>query len=425
MRKISAALLWMMVVVAPLTAQVLSPAEITESAPRLLQDKYFEQLKQVAADVRAHVFPYPFYCSRALDISQQDQPRVDQRSIQFVNHDGRIAVQITGNYFASYSALKMDRNHRARQTFTDVMLPLLKALSPRFANNEAVQEYALEISYHVRRKVLGVDSENAENLVLIIPRAAAEKLVAASKPEQQQGALLDGEVFLDGEPFTMWLTGDPPPGTERPRQAKAPKREHKEVASLKPAAVAADPVEPTVNSKLLGIEDPPVLGAKQAPRVVTAEVLGSLNVEYQDTVARIVRELDAQAHFITYALPEFVKFRRDAYLQFNINSELPAAAAGTRYKMAALAFDDHVSHLVRPVLAYFPDKLDFDGIDFATTVRVADAPSSVAIEFMLPVKSLRCFAQYDCTGQQLLNSGVILVNGEPATIDLERAEAEK
>ncbi|HEY5161920.1 MAG TPA: hypothetical protein VII81_02825 [Terriglobales bacterium] len=417
MRKISLAFLLLIAAVAPLAAQVLSPAEIAEPGPQQLQEKYYEQLKQVAADIHAHSFPYPFFCSRTLDIEQQQQPSVDQRSIQFVNYEGRVAVQITGNYFASYSSTGMDRNHRARQTFTDVMLPLLKALAPRFANNEAVQAYALEVSHHVRRKVVGGNSEKAENLVLIVPRAAAEKLVAASKPEQQQGELLQGEMFLDGEPFSMWLIGDPPPGSDLPRKS-ASKRQRTEVMNLGPTVGAASPIEPTVNPKLLGINEAPL-------RIVTAEILGSLNVEHQDAIARIVRELDAQAHFVSYAPPGFIKFRRGAYLQFNLVSDLPATAAGTRYKLAALAFDDHVSHLVRPVLAYIPQNADFEGIDFATSVRLAGAPSSVAVEFMFPIKSLRCFAQYDCTGQQLLNSAVILVNGEPATIDLQRAEAER
>ncbi len=427
MRRISLVLL-VLIAAAPLTAQVLEPAEVTEPGPQQLQRKYFTQLKQVAAEIRAHHFPYPFYCSRELDITQAEQPAVDQRSLQFVNHDGRSAVQVTGNYFASYAAAKMDRNHRFRQTFNDVMLPLLQALVPQFKGNPSVQSYALEISHHVRRKLIGVDSENAENVVLIIPRAAAEKLVAATNNDQRQGALLDGQMFLDGDPFNLWLTGDPPPGSEPPRTmrtAKKPKREPTEVASLQPMAGAA-PVDPTVNTDLLGMKEPALLAADQTPvRVVTAEMLGSLNVKYQDTIARIVRELNAEAHFVSYASPSFIKFRRGAYLQFNLSSNLAANAAGTRYKLAALAFDDHVSHLVRPVLAYLPKNTDFDGVDFATSVHLAGAPSAVAVEFMLPLKSLRCFAQYDCTGQQLLNSGVVLINGEPATVDLERAEAEK
>jgi hypothetical protein len=33
-----------------------------------------------------------------------------------------------------------------------------------------------------------------------------------------------------------------------------------------------------------------------------------------------------------------------------------------------------------------------------------------------------CFAKYDCTGQQLVNAGVVLINGERATLDLQKAQ---
>ncbi len=61
MRKIRVALLLLVAAAGPLAAQVLPPAEIAEPGPQQLQDKYYDQLKQVAADIRAHSFPYPFY----------------------------------------------------------------------------------------------------------------------------------------------------------------------------------------------------------------------------------------------------------------------------------------------------------------------------------------------------------------------------
>ena len=42
-------------------------------------------------------------------------------------------VQITGNYYASYSAELMKKAERARRTFTDVMLPILQAGGPAVA----------------------------------------------------------------------------------------------------------------------------------------------------------------------------------------------------------------------------------------------------------------------------------------------------
>jgi hypothetical protein len=37
--------------------------------------------------------------------------------------------------------------------------------------------------------------------------------------------------------------------------------------------------------------------------------------------------------------------------------------------------------------------------------------------------AMRCYEQYDCTGQQLLNSGIVLINGERVGLELQVAEA--
>jgi len=36
---------------------------------------------------------------------------------------------------------------------------------------------------------------------------------------------------------------------------------------------------------------------------------------------------------------------------------------------------------------------------------------------------MHCFAHYDCTGQQLLDSGTIVINGERSALDLQVAES--
>jgi len=37
---------------------------------------------------------------------------------------------------------------------------------------------------------------------------------------------------------------------------------------------------------------------------------------------------------------------------------------------------------------------------------------------------LRCYESYDCTGQQLINSSFVLINGERVSLDLQSAEAD-
>ena len=92
---------------------------------RRLQHKYLEDLKSIGSDLTDHKFPYAFYFSRRLDIDEAVQQQIDQRSIRFEKYNGAVALEITGNYYVSYSAERLDSDHRVRQTYLDVILPIL------------------------------------------------------------------------------------------------------------------------------------------------------------------------------------------------------------------------------------------------------------------------------------------------------------
>ena len=72
----------------------------------------------------------------------------DQRSIRFDRYNGKTVVAVTGNYYAAYPE-KIAAYQRARSTFLNVVMPILKSEVPRFQANQQVQGYALEISHHV------------------------------------------------------------------------------------------------------------------------------------------------------------------------------------------------------------------------------------------------------------------------------------
>jgi len=165
--------------------------------------------------------------------------------------------------------------------------------------------------------------------------------------------------------------------------------------------------------------------APPPPRDTSTQALADVQLSNQPIVDRIVKELDSQAHFVAYAPPKFVAFRQGIYLELSLNSDLPASAAGSRYKLAATAFDDHIAHLIRPLLAYFKDEKEFDGMAFSTNIHVAGkstGSASEAVEFFFPLSSLRCYEKYDCTGQQILDAGAVLINGERVALDLQLAE---
>lgn len=297
-------------------AQVLSPAEIKDAELRALQQQYMDDLKQVGQDILANQFEYPFYLSRKLDLDQAQQARADQRSIRFDRFNSQIVLAVTGNYYAAYSADKMTKDQRARETFLKVVMPLLKAEVPRFQNNRQIKGYAVEISHHITGKVMGVAMERPENLMVYLPQAAAVRLVAAKEETAQQAALLQGKVFLNAEPTTIWLNGEGPqlaanaPADDASSdQAQASKAGVEIVHSGDgggdpPGTASAVPTFPKPK------EPPPA-----PPRDISPQALAALQAANQELIGKIVKELDAQAHFVSYAAPTFVAFRQGIYLE--------------------------------------------------------------------------------------------------------------
>jgi hypothetical protein len=399
-------------------AQVVSPAEIKDPALQALQQQYLDELGRAGEDIQSIQFDYPFYLSRKLDLDQRQQQVADQQSIRFDTYKGQTVVAITGNYYAAYSARKISPGQRARSTFLNVVMPILKAAVPPLQSNEHVQGFAIEISHHITGKVMGVSMERPENLMVFLPRAGAIKLLTAKDDTARQAALLQGEVFLNAQPISIWLNDAVPPPVAD---------DHLDETSASPAS-GATPTGTEAAVTALPATTPPVKPKEPPPpppRDTSTQALAAVQLSNQPIVDQIVKEMEPQAHFVAYAPPRFVAFRQGIYLELSLNSALPASAAGSRYKLAATAFDDHIAHLVRPLLAYFKDEKEFDGIGFSTTIHLAGksaAATSEAVEFFFPLSSLHCYEKYDCTGQQLLDAGTVLINGERVALDLQIAE---
>lgn len=401
-------------------AQVLSPSEAPDLLGQRLQATHFKELKAMAEDLRALKFPYDFYYSRTLDVDEPQQKQMDQRSIQFVKHEGLSVLQITGNYYVAYPSETMGRQERARQTFNDVILPILKVEVAHFNNDESFGGYAFEIAYHVKHKVLGVDAEGNENLAIVLPRRAGEQLARAKSLEDEQAALLDGLTYLDAQPFLLWVGKETPSEDEQAQILKDSLQRQQEsgdveLASAVPPGMRSD--APIVSENLVKMPD------WMKPKPVTADDLGKFDVQYADLMGSIVRNLDSEAHFVSYAQPSFVAFRDAAFMQLSLTTTLDASDTGTQYKLAALAFDEHIAHLIRPVYKQIPSDAAFTGVDFSTTVKAANGKTE-SVEFFLPLTAMRCFSSYECSGQQIVSNSVVLINGERANVDLERAEAE-
>src|ERR1700674_5391457 len=305
-------------------AQVLAPEEIRDPNLRELQKKYFSELKRITEAVSTHSFPYHFYFSRVIGLTEIDQRRNDQRSVQFDRYQDKIVLKITGNYFAAYSTELMKPEERARQTYQDVILPLLRTAVPALEKADALQAFAFEISHHVRKKVLGVSSEGTENVVLILPKASAQRLVAATDPTVQQAAVFEGEVFLNAGRIALW----PRPEQEAARTETAQVSAFAPAVSEQPIKTPSVPAAPSLFTASLEPPAKPQSLAAAPLRDTSPGALKSIQSSYQGVLDRMVQDLNMQAHFVRYAPPAFIPFHKGLYLQLSLTTPLPESEGG-------------------------------------------------------------------------------------------------
>ena len=414
-----------------LPAQVVASVEISDPALRVLQEKSFNDLKTVGQTITSYPFSFPFYLSRKLDIDEKLQKRTDQHSIRFESFNGSTVIAISGNYYGAYAADKFNDEQRARQTFQDVVVPILKAVVPTFQGNSAVQGYAVEVSHHVISKTMGMPIERPENLMIYFPQAAAVKLVTAQNNMAMQGALIDADVLLNAKQLSIWLTdeGDKPV-KESALPLPAPANPTLTAAATPPAApsshAASEPAAP-LDPKPAPAPAPSLAPPSIAVHDSSPQAIASLQSSIQGVSNHMLKELEPDAHFVTYAPPAFIPFHHQVYLELSMTTSLNEPPDASRYKLAALSFDEHISPLIRRALTYFPGDQNFDGISFSTTVRPRTRPGTppakaLSVEFFFPLASLRRYEAYDCTGQQLMNDGIVLINGERVQLDLQLAE---
>lgn len=274
--------------------------------------------------------------------------------------------------------------------------------------------------------------EHPENVVVIVPQAAAIRFVNAADDAARQSALSKGEVFVNAKPAAIWLSPEGPQlAQETPPEDPGSTAQSATPSSAEAVHGGSESGSEQEIDKLNPVRVPTLKPAKPAepskpPRDTSPSALASLEATIKPVLDGMVKELDPQAHFVSYASPSFIAFRNGVYLELSINTTLAEPPTASRYRLAALAFDDQIAHLIRPVLGYFKDDSEFDGLGFSSTLHLGTKPaanaSPEAVEFFFPFSALRCYERYDCTGQQLIDAGTVLINGERVGLDLQIAE---
>lgn len=115
--------------------QAITPMELQDPKMQHLQQRHLQTLMLIGKQIEEHKYPYSFYLCRTLDVDIAKIQAADLRSIRFESYQHKTVLSITGNYYASYSAERMDDGARLKETFRQVVVPILQAEAPHFPDD--------------------------------------------------------------------------------------------------------------------------------------------------------------------------------------------------------------------------------------------------------------------------------------------------
>jgi hypothetical protein len=108
------------------------------------------------------------------------------------------------NNFLQFTGNNRNRFNSLAAPLMDVVVPLLQAAVPPLQDETPIQAFAVEVSHHVRRQMLGVTVEGVEHIAFLLPRAADRTFLSAAPPGEQEQALLHGALYVNAAPAPGW-----------------------------------------------------------------------------------------------------------------------------------------------------------------------------------------------------------------------------
>jgi hypothetical protein len=367
----------------------ISPGEITDPQLRVVEQSYLPKLIEINHAVGETKFPLLFSLSRYVGLDPKQQAGADKRGLEFVNFHGRVVLKTTGNYNAAYNASVLTPNQRTNKTLDEVIQPILSLMADRFSADDKFDAFGFEIGYHVRTKTSGIDYEGKENLVVVMDKADAFNYVAAKDDSVRQEVLGRSEVFINGQRLGVQRGGREPFSFE------------------------------AVNRAVLSQES-------TVPPSVAEEDVRRLQMKYQTQLDSLASEGADRFHFVDYAPPGLARFRDQVYLQVTLRNPQKFNKESTSiYKRAAESFDLFLAPQLRGIVDRLPRIAGVSGVGFSILNEVSSTlgtSSSEAVELFLPLLAVDRFAKAEITNQDLINQGVILINGVRISLDLQRVE---
>ena len=177
----------------------------------------------------------------------------------------------------------------------------------------------MEISHHIRGKTMGHECGAPGKSGAGLSKDAAVRLVTAKNESDRQAAVLDGHFYFNGEPFLLYLTTRPLRMQPNSWTKTMPAAPVKSAGSGRNPEARQDSASSPRTSRSSAPPTP--------PRDTSPEALAKIQAADQKMIDLVAQELDPQAHFVSYAPPAVIAFRKGAYLEFSVNTTLPARAA--------------------------------------------------------------------------------------------------
>jgi hypothetical protein len=278
----------------------------------------------------------------------------------------------------------------------------------------------------VRRKATHYEYEGKEILVAVLSKADALRYAAAPTDSERQELLNRSEIFLNGKPFGLALSGSEPldvatlqrsvkqPATAANQKQGAPS------SSSDPANFARTGQDESATSETASMQTPGI-----ATVVRTRADAERLETKYKSQLDALAAAGLANYHFVQYAPPSLIVFRNQIVLQLTLrNPNTFDKEATSIYKRAARSFDLFLAPQLKSILERIPDDAELGALDITVLNDLTGTAghSSEAVEFVCPLRAIRKFADADITNQELISQSVIIVNGVRIALNLQQVE---
>ncbi len=417
----------------------ISPAEISKANLKRVEQKYFRQLIDLNHAIAQTRFPFRVVLSRYPGLDPKRQDAADERGLEFIDFKGRVILKVSADYNAAFNAQLLSENQRANRTLDEVIVPILQLLPKYLPPAADFDGVGFEIAYHVRTHSSSYSYEGREVLTLVFSKADAFKFAETPEQSARQDILDASQVYVNGKSFGLMLGQrdslilDRPEADKPPRTTSPPAR----AAEVSMASNVPLPKPARGMRSDTGMSQPQASPAPPSPTYpdtrailtgktpVTQADADALQTKLQAQLQALNNQGLAHDHFVDYAPPSFVIFRKQIYLQMTLrNPAVFDPNATSIYRRAARSFDLFLAPRLKGLLARTPGDPAIVGLDITvlTEFSAKSAPSSEAIEFVCPIGPLRQFTDADITNQDLINQSVVLVNGVRIALDLQQVE---